>query len=401
MPKYVFVSNPMRGHVNPTFPVVRELVKRGAEVVYYLTEAFRMDVEAAGAVLRPYDALPDNPAPSKTGSGGPGNDFHFGTGPLIMARECQHIIPQVLERIRAERADYLVYDKMCMWGYWIAQALHIPAIQCNTTYASNKHFNVMQAQGVAAPRPSPLMIGKIIGIFIKLQATYRLPRFDVSRFFLNAEPLNIVFLPREFQPQGQTFDERFVFVGPALAPEAEEMAEPSQDPPLLYISLGTMFNNRADLFQLCFEAFGNESWQVVLSSGNRVHQTILGQAPANFSLAPFVPQLEILRKASVFLTHGGMNSTMESLYYGVPLVVIPQMFEQSMTAQQVEEMGLGTRLDTRDLSPAELRAAVERVASDPAIRERVRAMQQKVRSAGGAVRAAEAMLALERVGTAR
>src|SRR5947209_7308240 len=265
MPKYVFMSNPMRGHVNPTFPVARELVRRGAEVVYYLTEAFRPDVEAAGAVLRPYDSPLDNPVPSKAKAGAPGNDFQFGAGPLIMARECQHIIPQVLERIRAEHADYLVYDKMCMWGYWIAQALRIPAIQWNFSFASNEHFNMLQAQDIAVPRPSPIMLAKIIGIFIKLQATYHLPRFDVSRYFLNAEPLNLVFLPREFQPEKHTFDERFVFVGPSLAPEAEEAVEPSQDPPLLYISLGTMFNNRVDFFQLCFEAFGDQPWQVVLS----------------------------------------------------------------------------------------------------------------------------------------
>lgn len=401
MPKYVFVISPMRGHANPTFPVARELIKRGAEVVYYLTEAFRSDVEATGAVLRSYDALPDQPLPSKARSGTPGNDFQFGAGPLIMARTCQHIIPQVLERIRAEHADYLVYDQMCMWGYWIAQALRIPAIQCNTTFASNEHFNMLQAQGIAAPRPSPIMIAKIIGIFIKLQATYHLPRFDVNRYFLHAEPLNLVFLPREFHPEAQTFDERFVFVGPSLPPEAEKPVEPPQDPPLLYFSLGTMFNNRADLFQLCFEAFGDRPWQVVLSYGNRVDPAALGQVPANFSLAPFVPQMEILRRTHVFLTHGGTNSVMESLYYGVPMVVIPPMFEQAMMAQRVEELGLGTRLDSKNLSAAELRAAVERVAGDPAIRERVQAMRQTVRAAGGATRAAEAMLALAYTGAAR
>jgi MGT family glycosyltransferase len=114
--------------------------------------------------------------------------------------------------------------------------------------------------------------------------------------------------------------------------------------------------------------------------------------PANFLLSPYVPQLELLQRTSVFLTHGGMNSTMESLYYGVPMVVLPQMMEQAMTARRVAELGLGVALDEENLTAEQLREAVTRVQHDPTIMQNVQAMQQTVRSAGGYQRAADTIV---------
>jgi MGT family glycosyltransferase len=94
-----------------------------------------------------------------------------------------------------------------------------------------------------------------------------------------------------------------------------------------------------------------------------------------------------------------MNSTMESIAYGVPMVVIPQMPEQAVTARRVQELGLGVALEADEISPKMLRDAVIRVAEDPAFRERVREMQRLAREAGGYRRAAEAIIQFSRVGT--
>ena len=85
----------------------------------------------------------------------------------------------------------------------------------------------------------------------------------------------------------------------------------------------------------------------------------------------------------VFLTHGGMNSTMESLFFGVPMVAIPQMEEQAVTAQQIAALGLGQALTPETTTVTALREAVESVASDEAVRENVRAMRRYVRDTGG------------------
>src|SRR5262249_40511123 len=159
------------------------------------------------------------------------------------------------------------------------------------------------------------------------------PPFDPQDIFMHAEPLTIVFIPKAFQPEGDTFDQRYIFVGPSILQRHENNNFPldklSNELPILYISLGTVFNNQPNFFKLCFEAFGKQPWQVVLSIGRYVDPTALGPIPDNFLVSSYVPQLEILPRTQVFVTHGGMNSTMESLYYGVPMVVIPQMIEQA------------------------------------------------------------------------
>jgi MGT family glycosyltransferase len=161
---------------------------------------------------------------------------------------------------------------------------------------------------------------------------------------------------------------------------------------VFYISLGTVFNNRPDFFQLCFQTFGEQPWQVVLSHGKQIDTADLGLVPANFLLSPYVPQLEMLERASLFVTHGGMNSTMESLYYGVPMIVLPQMMEQEMTARRIEELGLGVVLNQENLTAEQLREAIASIQHNPTITQRVQDMQQTVRAAGGYQRAADAIL---------
>jgi len=88
-----------------------------------------------------------------------------------------------------------------------------------------------------------------------------------------------------------------------------------------------------------------------------------------------VPQLDILQRATAFVSHGGMNSTMESLYYSVPMVVIPQMPEQAMTARRVDELGLGLMLDKNTLTFESLLLSVKRIMDDPSFQTRVSEMQ--------------------------
>lgn len=110
--------------------------------------------------------------------------------------------------------------------------------------------------------------------------------------------------------------------------------------------------------------------------------------PANFTIRQSVPQLEVLEKADLFISHGGMNSTMEAMNAGVPLVVIPQMYEQELTANRVDELGLGVYLPKEEVTVSSLQEAVQAVSSDQELLSRVKNMQKDVKEAGGAERAA-------------
>jgi MGT family glycosyltransferase len=97
----------------------------------------------------------------------------------------------------------------------------------------------------------------------------------------------------------------------------------------------------------------------------------------------------VLRHAAAFVSHAGMNSTMEALYYGVPLVTFPQMPEQVANADRVTELGLGERLKADTLTPDTLRQAISRVTTDQQVRANLDRMRQAIRDAGGAERGAD------------
>jgi MGT family glycosyltransferase len=391
MTRYVFLNMPAYGHVNPTLAVVQELVKRGQEVIYYLPEQFKDAIQATGAVFRSYESKLKGLSSIASAS-----DTIADRLPILMVDESYHVLPQVLDRIRAEEPDYIVYDHMCVWARIVIQALNIPAITFRPTYVLNEHMFAMMAQQRNQNVPNMRdVLAKISAGLAKLCEAYHIPPFDPQSIFMYAEQLTIVFLPKMFQPDGNTFDERYVFVGPSILPRHENtnfLLEKLSNKPILYISLGTVFNNQPDFFKLCFEAFAGQPWQVVLSIGKSIDPTVLGPIPDNFLVSSYVPQLEILPRAQVFITHGGMNSSMESLYYGVPMVVIPQMVEQAMTARRVVELELGLSLEKEALNATTLRETVERVANESIFHERVQSMQQVIHEAGGYQRAVDAIM---------
>src|SRR5919202_1696872 len=128
-----------------------------------------------------------------------------------------------------------------------------------------------------------------------LQERYGLSSIELTDLFATEEELNIVTLPPQFQPDADTFDERYVFVGPCIAPRSDGYGfalDPLTNRPLLYISLGTVFNTDPKFYAACFEAFANSDWQVVLSFGTHIEPSSIGQTPNNFVVSPHVPQLE-------------------------------------------------------------------------------------------------------------
>ncbi|HET7219007.1 MAG TPA: macrolide family glycosyltransferase, partial [Vicinamibacterales bacterium] len=308
---------------------------------------------------------------------------------------------QELDAFRAEAPDYVLTDSVAPWGHWIAQILGIPVVTSVTTFAFNRSMlRYAVAHGVR-PKGGRYFFSKLrhIAKALRLRRSLR-RRYGVTGTGLMPAMsvdggLSIVYTSRAFQPCAETFDDRFCFVGPLLEPRAGGNAFPWEmlsHPTVVYVSLGTLFNANADFYRSCFEAFGTLDAQIVLSVGRRIALDSLGAPPANVLVRTHVPQLDVLQRATVFITHGGMNSVSESLYYGVPVVVIPQMSEQEIVGRRVEEVGAGVFLANEQITPQALRSSVERVLADERFRAHAQAIGQSFRTAGGAARAAAAIL---------
>jgi len=396
MAKALFLSLPLAGHIHPSLSLVEELVARGDEVVYYATDAFTRGIEQAGARYRPYRNafLADIRLQER---------LHKLS--WLLMKTTAEVLDEHLEEFRAECPDYLITDSVAPWGQWVAEILRLPVVTSVSTFAFNRRVLAFAAAHGVRPRSARLLLSKLRHIVKTLRLRRQLGlRYGVrgpgiTGLVVGRSDLNIVYTSRYFQPCAETFDNHFQFVGPSLRNREETAGFPWDEvrsPVIVYASLGTLFNTDAGFYRNCFEAFQGENLQVILSIGSNVGRESLGPAPANFIVQRHVPQLDVLRRAAAFVTHGGMNSVSESLQHGVPVVVVPQMSEQAMVGRRVEELGAGLYLAKEDVTAEKLRASVQRLLIEPRFRREAAVVRESFRTAGGGARAADAILPFTR-----
>jgi MGT family glycosyltransferase len=392
---------PAHGHINPTLPVTGELVRRGEKVIYYAMAPFGETIEASGAHFRDYEDL--SPSVRFDFGGGDRRSASLARLALTMIDFCEKSLPFLLEATGRDAPDIIVHDMTCFWGKYVAQILDIPAVATIPQFPFNRERRPEAYPGMYADLarmvltgiPALIQFRRIAG---RISRRYSVKRVGFMDLLANHEALNIVFTSREFQPHAADFDLRFAFVGPAIADRGEKLDFSLEfgRGPLVYISLGTIFSLSPGFYQACCQAFGGGDTQVLVSAGRNVDLGELEPVPDNFLVRHYVPQLEVLKRADAFITHGGMNSVGEGLWYGVPLVVIPQGSDQYLVARQVERLGLGAVLDKRSVTPQALRQAVDAVMADEAILQRIEPIQDSFRKAGGYRKAADLIQGVHR-----
>ncbi len=170
----------------------------------------------------------------------------------------------------------------------------------------------------------------------------------------------------------------------------EFLAQPG---PLVYFSLGSLGSADVDLMRSVIAALADRPYRVIVSKGPR-HDEI--ELASNMWGAEFLPQTRILPMVDLVITHGGNNTTTESMHFGKPMVLLPLFWDQYDNAQRVHEKGYGRRLSTYTFTPEELRAAIDEQLSDSAHVEKLRAAGEAIRARSGLQQAADRLEALGR-----
>lgn len=199
----------------------------------------------------------------------------------------------------------------------------------------------------------------------------------------NVPALNFVYTLRDFQPDQALFPlNQYYFVGPAC----EESAAPQQSEhgphPLVYLSMGTMINQSLRFYRRCIAAFDDKDVTLIISLGARIRPEPLGILPDNIQVFAHVDQIKVLQTCDLFITHDGMNSVHEAMYYGVPMIVIPVGNDQPTVARRVQETGLGEVCTAKQASSDELyRTAMRMLVAPP--QAAVQRMSERAHRAGG------------------
>ena len=383
MSKIVFFCIPAHGHTNPTLGVVRELISRGHQVFYYSYNMMRDKIESTGAVFVSCDEYDQEQRLDAKDGARIGKDLAFST--QILVDTTLALDDAVCEHMKELNPDCIVADSMAVWGKAVALKLGIPFVSSTTTFAFNRHSAKIMKQ-------SP---GQIIGMILSMSKINK----NIKRLQDKGYPVKsvldiiqndnntdtIVYTSPEFQPCSKTFSDKYIFVGPSIRP-VENVIEKKSDK-LIYISMGTVINDSVEFYKKCIEAFANTKYQVIMSVGNLINIEDLGAIPDNITISRFVDQIAVLSQADVFLTHCGMNSVNESLYYRVPLVMFPQTSEQDGVATRVEQLGAGIRL--KNINVKSIRTTIENVLNTKSYYEQASKISQGFRKCTGAKGAAD------------
>lgn len=210
----------------------------------------------------------------------------------------------------------------------------------------------------------------------------RLPFRSMKDAILHSKPdLNIVYIPEKFQNCRETFDETYHFIVPNKEPVKGKLEIPydKMKNPVLYISLGSIISDK-NFYKKCLRIFGNKNVSVIINTG-KVNPKSLGEIPPNIYAYSYVPQVEVLRHADVFLTHCGMNSVNEAIYAGVPMVAMPFVNDQIENARQIERLKIGKRIRTFATRPKEIVNAVEEVLNNTIYKSNICKLKEDVQRA--------------------
>ena len=363
--RVLFTSLPATGHVNSLIPLALAVRAAGHEVAVCTASSFAERLEALGLTHLPggaerFDELFAGAPPLSDPA-----RLRFAQRVAFGTRGPERLIPDLLRHVDAWKPDLLVRESGELAAAIVAEKVELPhAAITGGSWASHDARRALLAEPMAAhrarlglePDPENRMI------FRFLQFAFTPPAWDGD------DPI-----PDTIHHIRYDNPERPDEVTPAWLEEPRTR-------PFVFASLGTLMHTEAGLMEAIITALGGEPVDAVAAIGRDQVAARFGITPPNVRLEPFVPQLRVLERSELFVTHGGFNGTKEALRLGLPLVVIPISGDQPYTAQRVAALGLGVAVDRVDRSPGRIRAAVREVLAEDRYRSNAQAFAREMQA---------------------
>jgi UDP:flavonoid glycosyltransferase YjiC (YdhE family) len=308
--------------------------------------------------------------------------------------------------IRDEGVDSLLVDQIEMAGGTVAEHLGLPYVSVAAALPINLDAGVPPVNvpwphrvGLWARFRNGLGNASCEWIFTGVLRTinqqrraWRLPAArGVNGTFSGLAQL--AQLPAALELPGRRLPPHFHHTGPwtdAAGREPVDFPWERLDPsrPLAYASMGTLQNGILRTFRMIAEACAGLDLQLVISMGGGQDPALLGDLPGDPVVVGYAPQLDLIRRSALTISHGGLNTALESLAQGVPMVVLPVTYDQPGVGARVEWSGVGRSFPVGRVTVDRLRDAVRIVLGDPAYRERAGLLQSRIEAADGLNRAA-------------
>ena len=377
--KIAWFCIPAHGHTNPTLGIVKALTERGHTIYYFSFEMFREKIEKAGAMFFPCDGY-NFEMEDKENADRVGKDQAFAVEMLVSSTLA--LDEMVTDKIAELKPDVIVSDSVAYWGKLAALKHALPYISSTTTFAFNRASAKYMKHGVGETLKMLFSMPKV-NKQIKRLREKGYPVKGLLDIVQNDNETNtIVYTSKYFQPCSESFSDRYHFIGPSMRPITEKYEKTAEK--TVYISMGTINQNR-EFYRNCIDVLGQTGYQVIISMGTNPDH--FENLPEQIQIHESVDQMAVLSIADAFITHCGMNSASEGLYYGVPLILFPQTPEQDAVAKRAEELGAGLRLPS--IGKEDVLRTVTRIIKEQNFKDAAKKISDSFKSAGGIKEAVE------------
>ena len=329
------------GHIPGMIEIIKDLTSLGHNVTCYILDKFKDRLKNTGTKLKVFSIPPINVPPYMQKKA---------VNIFINGYSYDAILTDAVKS--EDKYDYLLVDSF-FDGNEINKIFKIPTVISVYIFPLGEETPFVKEFEERRLKP-------IIPVNKKFNLNIR----DFLRVHYIADAqYKLMLTSKLFHPQSEVIDDSFYFIGPSIEERPIDNNfnfKKDENKKLVYISLGTIFNDNFEIFKQFVEAFRNwKDFQVVISIGKHFDVKDLGDLPENILAFNFVPQLQILKIADIFIIHGGINSINEAiLLNNLPVIVIPQEIDQFDNAKQIEKLEAGINIDNNNLSPEIIRNAV-------------------------------------------
>ena len=393
--KFGFVCLQVPGHLNPLTALARHLQMRGHDVVFLYSSG------AAGLPFIPGEEeriLSENRAEMSKKQGDEALKFSMG---LIMSQS-ESMIKSLPAIVRSNQIDALIIDCVNYYVELAALQLGIPYIHVSAAahFDYSGHTPLMfygwphetHAAALARNRDGAAKFIQMLNETnggIRAHAAAAGLEIDWDNPHATLSPwASISQIPKAFDFETSHWPAQFHHTGPFHDGKGRESLDFPWDrltgEPLIYASMGTILNGRADVFRTIIAALAmHKHLQLVLSIGDQLDPRQLGPAPKNAIVINRAPQLDVLKRASVCITHSGLNTVLESLAQGVPQVAIPVAYDQPGVAARIAHHRTGVVTSLDKLTADHLSTLLDEVLNNSAYRNNAQRLQGAIAEANG------------------
>jgi len=397
------------GHLNPLTTLCRELQKRGHRVIFYQTPLAAEKIRSRGFDVRCFGAKELPPEENLKSQ----QILATVSGYKALSHTRDRIIHgiglmirQVPAMLREDRVELMLVDQISMGGGTASELAGVPflticdALMINSDdlvppFFTNWRYRadwIGRLRNWAGNTFFERLGRPLLRTLNELRRENGLTQFE--RMSQEDSKLGqIAQQTKEFEFPRRALPHNFHFTAPWLNPAARPVVEfpfeKVDGRPLVYASMGTLQNRQDFIFGVIAEACAGLDVQLVLSLGGGQKPENLGTLAGTPIVVEFAPQLELLKRAALCITHAGLNTALECLSNGVPMVAIPITNDQPGVASRIVWTETGDMVAASKLNAAKLRTAIQHVLGHEKYRENARKLQQKIGSRDGVSMAAD------------